>query len=30
MCEVIYYEELTDDEQEIEDLELEVEQIYYE
>lgn len=30
MCEVIYYEELTDDEKEIEELELEVEQIYYE
>ena len=28
MCEVIYYEELTDDEQEIEDLELEIENIY--
>ena len=28
MCEVIYYEELTDDMEEIEDLELEVERIY--
>ena len=28
MCEIIYYEELTDDVEEIEDLELEVEKIY--
>lgn len=28
MCEIIYYEELTDDSEEIEDLELEVEKIY--
>lgn len=29
-CEVIYYEELTDSEEEIEDLELEVEKVYFE
>lgn len=29
-CEVVYYEELTDSEEEIEDLELEVEKVYFE